>query len=58
MIAEDELGVVESFGKFSRIVHPGPVTLSRPCGVTAETLRTRIDTRLRQQVTPHIHSLD
>ena len=50
MIAEDELGVIESFGKFNRVVHPGPVALSQPCGVAAETLRTRIDTRVRQQV--------
>lgn len=50
MISEDELGVVESFGKFSRVVRPGPLALNMACGVATESLRSRVTTRITQHV--------
>jgi hypothetical protein len=29
VVAQDELAVVESFGKFLRVVHPGPMLLNK-----------------------------
>jgi len=50
VVREDQLGVVESFGKFRRIAQPGPVLLDSPCGAPLEAIRTFIDLRVNQLV--------
>ena len=49
MVAEDEIGIVEGFGKFLHVAHPGPIVLESPCNVDTQSIRRRVDTRVNQQ---------
>jgi len=50
VLEEDELGVVERFNKFQRVVAPGPMLLEQPLGIAVETLRRRVSLRTRRVV--------
>jgi hypothetical protein len=49
-VREDEVGIVESFGRFARAETAGPVSLRVACGVPLETMRRKVSLRLTQQV--------
>lgn len=50
VVDEDEVGIVERFNKFDRVVAPGPILLEQPLGIAVETLRRRVSLRTRRVV--------
>jgi regulator of protease activity HflC (stomatin/prohibitin superfamily) len=50
VLEEDEVGIVERFNKFQRVVAPGPMLLEQPLGIAVESLRRRVSLRTRRVV--------
>ena len=48
LIAEDEIGIVERLGEFSRLAYPGVLILFAPLCYPVEALRKRMDSRVNQ----------